>query len=143
MNYELIHNITSADIAVRVRASSQSLLFKYGAEALMSEMVDDLSTIRPVTAKSGIIEGRDLSLLYFEFLNEFLFFKDAENLLLLPEEVEVAFSKDLYSCRYILKGEKISREIHKFRVDIKAVTLHGLQIYENGGLFIAESVFDV
>lgn len=143
MNYELIHDITAADIAVRVRASSLSLLFKYGAEALMSEMVDDISSIRNVITKNGVIEGKDLSLLYFDFLNEFLFFKDAENLLLLPLEIEVLCKEGLFECVYVLGGEKIDRDIHKFRVDIKAVTLHGLQIYEKDGLFTAESVFDV
>jgi len=143
MNYELIHNITAADIAVRVKAPTRSLLFKYGAEALMSEMVEDITSIRTVISKSGSIEGEDLTLLYFEFLNEFLFFKDAENLLLVPSEIEVSSTGDLYSCRYLLKGEKINREIHKFKVDIKAVTLHGLQLYEKDGLFITEAVFDV
>ena len=143
MNYELIHDITAADIAVRVRASSLSLLFKYGAEALMSEMVDDISSIRNFISKNGVIEGKDLTLLYFDFLNEFLFFKDAENLLLLPLEIEVLCKEGLFECVYALGGEKIDRDIHKFRVDIKAVTLHGLQIYEKEGLFAAESVFDV
>lgn len=143
MNYELIHNITAADIAVRVRASSLSLLFKYGAEALMSEMTDDISAIKTVIAREGLLEGSDPSLLYFEFLNEFLFFKDAENLLLLPSDVEVSLTNGIYCCKYTLKGEKIRREAHQFKVDIKAVTLHGLQIYEKEGLFVAESVFDV
>jgi len=143
VNYELIHDITTADIAVRVRASSLSLLFKYGAEALMSEMVDDISCIRNVITKNGVIEGKDLSLLYFDFLNEFLFFKDAENLLLLPLEIEVLCKEGLFECIYVLGGEKIDRDLHKFRVDMKAVTLHGLQIYEKEGLFAAESVFDV
>ncbi len=143
MNYELIENITSADIAVRVKAPSQSLLFKYGAEALMSEMIEDISSINLIVSKEGEFEGTELSLLYFEFLNEFLFFKDAENLLLIPCSVEIISSEDLYKCNYILKGEKINRDIHKFRVDIKAVTLHALKIYKENEIYIAESVFDV
>jgi len=143
MHYELIHNITAADIAVRVRASSLSLLFKYGAEALMSEMADDISKINPVIEREGFMEGPEPSLLYFDFLNEFLFFKDAENLLLLPSDVKVSLISGIYNCKYTLKGEKIRKEAHTFKVDIKAVTLHGLQIYEKDGLFVAESVFDV
>ena len=143
MNYELIENITSADIALSVKAPSLNLLFKYGAEALMSEMIEDINTINNTVLKNGILEGADLSLLYFEFLNEFIFFKDAENLLLLPELVEVTYADDIYRCSYTLKGDKINKDLHKFRVDIKAVTLHALRIYEANGIFIAESVFDV
>lgn len=143
MFYELVENITSADIAVRVKAASYSLLFKYGAEALMSEMVEDISVIESVISKKGTLKGDDISLLYFEFLNELLFFKDAENLLLLPFEVEVSSDGALFCCKYTLKGQKINRNIHNFRADIKAVTLHGLRIYMDNRLYIAESVFDV
>jgi len=143
MNYEHIENVTSADIAVRVKAPSYSLLFKYGAEALMSEMVEDISAIQGIISRNGMLTDEDISLLYFEFLNEFLFFKDSENLLLVPSEVEVSSDGNLYSCIYALKGQKINREIHKFNADVKAVTLHGLRIYRDNGLFIAESVFDV
>ena len=67
MNYDIIHNITAADIAVRVKAPSLDLMFRYGAEALMSEMVEDISSIKRTISKGGILEGKDLSLLYFEF----------------------------------------------------------------------------
>lgn len=143
MNYELIENLTTGDIAVRVKAPSKSLLFRHGAEALMSELVDDIATISASDSKIGVLEGDDLTLLYFEFLNEFLFYKDSENLLLVPSEVTVTASGKVFTCRYILKGEKIDRSIHKFRVDIKAVTLHAMRIYKDDGFFFAESVFDV
>ncbi|PKL17129.1 MAG: hypothetical protein CVV49_12635, partial [Spirochaetae bacterium HGW-Spirochaetae-5] len=71
------------------------------------------------------------------------FFKDAENLLLLPDEIAVSCAEGLYTCSFTLTGEKINRDVHRFRVDIKAVTLHALSLYKENGIFIAESVFDV
>jgi len=142
MNYELLENITSADIAIRVTAPSENKLFIYGAESLMSEMIEDISSIEKTITKHGELTGEDLSLLYFDFLNEFLFFKDSENLLLLPVEVAIFTTDGIFSLRYSLAGEKINREIHKFKVDIKAVTLHCLKLYKKEDLFIAESVFD-
>lgn len=143
MNYEIIDNITSADIAVRVKAPTLSLIFRYGAEALMSVMVDDITSIVNDTSKGSVIEGDDISLLYFEFLNDILFFKDSESLLLLPHHVEVLLKDDIYRCEYTLHGETIDRIRHRIAVDIKAVTLHRLEIYNDRGLYIAESVFDV
>lgn len=143
MNYELIDNITSADIAVRVKAPSYSLIFKYGAEALMSEIVEDISSIESIITIEGVLTGDDISLLYFDFLNEILYLKDAEKLLLLPSKADVSSKGGFYTCSYALRGEKIDRDTHSFKTDIKAVTLHGLKIYSNNGLFIAESVFDV
>ena len=46
MDYELIENITAADIAIRVRANSLNELFIKGGIALMSEMLDDVSSIK-------------------------------------------------------------------------------------------------
>ncbi len=143
MAYEIIDNITSADIAVRVKAPTLSLLFTYGAEALVSEMVEDISSIKKSVIKNGLIEGDDLPILYFEFLNGILFFKDAESLLLLPSKIDVTHDNRLYRCSYQLHGDLIDADLHKITADIKAVTLHQLNIYKNKNLFIAESVFDV
>lgn len=143
MNYELIDNITAADIAVRVKAPTLELLFRYGAEALMSEMMENVSSIHHTLSKKGEIEGQDLPLLFFEFLNEFLFLKDSESTLFMPDKIEITESEGNYKCCYSLTGEKIDRENHRFRVDIKAVTLHALRIYKERELFVAESVFDV
>ena len=143
MHYEIIDNITSADIAVRVKAPSLELLFNYSAEALMSELVEDISSIQNKATREGTIEGEDISLIYFEFLNEFLFFKDSESLLLVPCLIRISAAGNIFSCSYTLCGEKINKNFHKFKTDIKAVTLHGLRIYQRDGLYIAETVFDV
>ena len=143
MDYELIENITAADIAIRVRANSLNELFIKGGIALMSEMLDDVSSIKKIHTRSGILEGTDISILYFEFLNELLFFRDAESLLLVPAEVKISETEGIYSCSYILTGETIYRERHKFKVEVKAVTLHNLKVYESNGMFIAETVLDV
>lgn len=143
MDYELLENITTADIAIRVRALSLDELFIKGARALMSEMIDDVSSITNSISRNGILEGTDLPILYFEFLNELIFFRDAESLLLVPAEVKITGTDGLYCCSYILTGERINRDKHKFKVEVKAVTLHALKVYEKDGLFIAEMVLDV
>lgn len=143
MNYEYIENITSADIAVRVKAPSLSLLFLYGAEALVSETIEDLSSINKTLTKQGTVSGDDIELLYSGFLNEILFLRDSEQLILAPEKTEITLTGNICTCNYVLKGERINSGYHKFRSEIKAVTLHGLKIYKDGELYIAESVFDV
>jgi SHS2 domain-containing protein len=143
MDYELIEDITHADVAVRVKAASYDELFVKSGRALMSEMVENPGDISPLIFKEGVISGDDIELLYFEFLNEILFFKDAESLLLLPEKISFAVINDEYKCSFRLAGEKIIRDKHIFRVDVKAVTMHGLRIYKENDLYIAETVFDV
>lgn len=143
MDYEILENITTADIAFRVRASSVSELFMKGAGALLSEMITDISSIKKSVSRNGLLEGNDLSILYFEFLNELIFFRDAESLLLVPVEVNVSETEGTFFCSYTFYGEKINRQVHEFKVEVKAVTLHNLKVYESNGLFIAETVLDV
>ena len=143
MDYELIEDITHADVAVRVRGASYSELFVKSGRALMSEMVENPGDISPLIIKEGVFSGDNIELLFFEFLNEILFFKDAESLLLLPDNISVTDNESVYKCSFRLAGEKIIREKHIFRVDVKAVTMHGLRIYKENDLFVAETVFDV
>jgi SHS2 domain-containing protein len=143
MDYEIIHDMTSADLAVRIKGATPSELFVNAGNTLMSELTDDISMISRRVRVNGEIRNNELDMLYFEFLNEFLFYKDSQSLLLLPESVEVTNESGTYICRYTLAGEIIDRARHNFRVDIKAVTLHGLKVYEHHGTFTAITVFDV
>ncbi|HOP61948.1 MAG TPA: archease [Spirochaetota bacterium] len=143
MDYELIEDITFADVAVRVKGDTPEEVFIKGGSALLSEMVENRGEISPVVKKSGEIKGESLELLYFEFLNEILFFKDAEGLLLLPEKIRVTGSPGDYRCLFTLAGERIDMDRHRFRVDVKGVTMHGLKFYIENETYIAESVFDV
>ena len=143
MDYEIIEEITHADIAVRVKGTSLDELFVKSGRALISEMVENTGVISPFINKEGIITGDNIELIYFEFLNEILFYKDAECLLLLPEFVKISDVTGNINCNYKLCGEKIIREKHVFRVDVKAVTMHGLRIFKEKDLFVAETVFDV
>ena len=143
MDYEIIHDMTSADIAVRVKGETLAGLFANAGNTLMSELMEEITMINPKVRVTGEIRNTEPDMLYFDFLNEFLFYKDSRDLLLLPESVEVVKESDTYICRYTLVGEHIDRDKHRFRVDIKAVTLHGLKVYEHHGTFIAVTVFDV
>jgi SHS2 domain-containing protein len=143
MDYEIIEDMTHADVAVRIRGVSYSELFVKSGIALISEMLENPDEISSLIVKEGVISGDNIELLFFEFLNEILFFKDAESLLLLPETVSVIYEKGLYKCSFSLAGEKMIRDKHVFKVDIKAVTMHGLRIYKEDEIYIVETVFDV
>jgi len=143
MDYEIIEEITHADIAVRVKGSSLDELFVKSGRALISEMVENPGDISFLIIKEGNLTGDSIELMYFEFLNEILFFKDAERVLLIPEIVKISDVSGSLNCDYRLCGEKIIRGKHNFKVDVKAVTMHGLRIYKENDLFVAEAVFDV
>lgn len=143
MEYELINNITHADVAVRVRGNSPEEIFIKAGRALLSVMTEDLSAISPETTISGELRTAEIDMLYVSFLNEIIFYKDARSLLLIPQNVHISYDSETYLCTYTLSGEKINRAKHKFKVDVKAVTLHGLKLYRKGDTYIVDTVFDV
>ena len=143
MDYEIIHNITRADLAIRVKGRSPEEVFIRAGKALISEMVDDISMIGPSIKIAGELRTTDMDMLYIEFLNEILFYKDSRSLLLIPLTVDITYDSETYLCLYTLAGETINRDKHKFKVDVKAITLHGLRFAREGGIYVAETVFDV
>ena len=142
MDYEILHNITSADIAVSVTGDNLNDIFIKGGIALVSEMTDDPGKIMEKERRSGSLSHNELELLFFEFLNEILFYKDAEGLILKPINVEIETEGDKFICRFLFSGEKIEESICGFRVDIKGVSLHHLKIEKRDGFFRGIAVFD-
>ena len=66
-------------------------------------------------------------MLLFNLLQEIIFLKDAEQLLLRIESVEIGYD-GLYFLKAIGRGEQIDRGKHELIVDVKAVTLHMFKV---------------
>jgi SHS2 domain-containing protein len=143
MAYEIIDDLSRADIAFRVRGGSLGELFSEGAKALVSIMLHDPGVIRPNRTIKIQCRAGDLELLYFDFLSELVFYKDSELLLLLPERIDIAESEDGYRLACEARGEKIDHGRHRFIVDIKAITLHHLSVLKENDTWTATVVVDV
>jgi len=142
-DYEILENITFADLAYRVSAVTVEEMFIKGAGALMSEMLQDISLINRDVTENIIIEEKNIELLYHAFLDEFLFYKDAENLILLPDNISISINADSCILHCSASGEKIDNIKHHFNTDIKAVTMHKLRVERKEGGWFAEIVLDV
>jgi SHS2 domain-containing protein len=143
MPYEIIDDISRADIAYRVHGKDPDELFASGAAALVSIMLQNPETIRPSTVITFNCESPVLDLLYFDFLSEFIFYKDSKKLILLPESVQIKQSNDGYYLACRAHGETIDRKRHIFNVDIKAVTMHNLIVVQRNNEWTAIVVLDV
>jgi SHS2 domain-containing protein len=143
MDYEVLDTITSADLAFRVTAGSRDELFLKGARALMAIMVENYQDISPT--HEHIIELADpgLEILYYRFLQEFLFLRDAEILLLLPRSVSIHEKDGILSLTCTAWGEQADRNRHIFNTDIKAVTMHHLKVEQSSSGWSAIAVLDL
>jgi SHS2 domain-containing protein len=121
MRYELLEH--TADVMVRARGKDLEECFANAAYALFDQMVD-VSKVEATTEVSFEVEGHDLESLLYNFLSEFLYLRDAKQLVLCEFEVEIR--SDQVLCR--AKGERLSHGKHGQRHEVKAITYHMLSV---------------
>jgi SHS2 domain-containing protein len=143
MPFEIIDEFTSADVAFKASGKDIEELFVSAAGALLSIMLENPNIVSKDIKKRIDLKNSELDLLLYEFLQELIFYKDSELLLLVPESITISKSADVYLFSCDLAGEKIKREKHHFNVDAKAITMHKLKIEKQGDSWIATVIVDV
>ena len=143
MPYKFLDDLTTADVAFEVTGSKLEEVFLAAAEATANTMVDCLESVARVVARDVSLECPELDLLLFNYLQELIYYKDAEALLLLPERIEIRESEDGFALRSTLKGEEIDVARHEQRVDVKAVTLHRFKLEKTSDGWRALVILDV
>ncbi|MFC1671270.1 archease [Spirochaetota bacterium] len=143
MGFEIIDEITMADIAFRAYGNNLEELFISGAGAIMHILLESPHEITGDKSLDFQIDEENIEFLYFEFLQKIIYYKDAHLILLLPEKISIEKKPTGYCLLYKGKGEKINKNKHKFKTDIKAVTMHNLKIGKHDEIWIATTVVDV
>ncbi len=143
MGFELLEGITSADYAYRCREADLDGLFRESALAMTALLLENPAAVEKREERGLHLENPAADMLLYNYLGEFIYYKDSENLLLLPGAVKVWEEAGLFRLDAVLVGERIDPSRHLFHVDIKAVTLHGLEVVKEGDLWRATVVLDV
>ena len=128
MPYRFLDDIATADIAFEAWGDDLSALFQIACDATLSIMLSNIDKLEHKVTKSIELENRKADLLLFEFLNEIIYYKDAEQVLLRANDIDIRAIDDGYVLKGSLWGDKIDSEKHDLLVDIKAITLHGLYV---------------
>jgi SHS2 domain-containing protein len=82
-------------------------------------------------------------MLLFDFLQELIYFKDADRLLLRIREVQIDEKEDAYSLNAATVGEPLDPARHQQRADVKAVTLHDFRVEKTDGGWKASVLLDI
>ena len=143
MPYEYLPGIAISDIAFEASGETLEELFSSAGDALTNVMVDDLSTIGFEETLTVDLSDTAIDLLLFDFLQEFIFYKDARLLLLRAGELTISRSEGSYVLKGTLRGELINPLKHAMKVDVKAVTLHRFDVSRAAGGWKATVVLDV
>jgi SHS2 domain-containing protein len=124
--YRFLEGIAVADLAFEAAGKDLAALFENAALAVFVSQVK-LETVEPKVAKKIVLENEDVGQLLFDFLNEIIFLKDAEQLIF--KSVKASITRNaVYKLVADLKGETIDPKKHKLGNDLKAVTMHQFKV---------------
>ena len=143
MGFYYLDDIATADIAFRAEADTIEGVFLFSAQALLDSMVAETGSIKAKTARNINIKQDALDMLLFDFLQQLIYFKDAENLLLSVNDLKIEKNNKSYQLSALAKGEKISPERHQLKADVKAVTLHKFQVSQTDSGWYAQVILDI
>jgi SHS2 domain-containing protein len=128
MGFEYVGEIAIADVAFQAWGQTLEEMFIAAADAATGAMVADLETIERREARQFQMSSGAVDMLLFDLLQEIIFFKDAEQLLLRIEELTITCRDGQYVANATARGEPIDPGRHEMIVDVKAVTLHRFKV---------------
>ena len=143
MPYRYLEEIGTADIAFEATGRDLPELFKDAADATVNVMIDNIDAIHPVETRQIELSNDKLDMLLFDFLQELIFLKDAERLLLRIRKVQIAERDENYFVEATAEGEPLDTERHLQRADVKAVTLHDFSVEQIDGGWKARVLLDI
>ena len=139
--YEFTDAVTS-DLSFIARGATLEALFASAAEALLAATVEDPASVVGREKRVVALEEPDLELLLLRFLNELVYLRDADGLLLHAERVRV-LQDGPARLEAELVGEPIRPGAHRPTAEVKAATAYGLRVYPTDGGWEATCTLDV
>ncbi len=117
----------TADLSFVARGPSAAAVFRAAAEALAAATVEQVDAVEARVTRSVRMQDTDLDLLLLRFLNELIYLRDAEGLVLRPRSVHVRVD-EAPQLTAELAGEPLDARRHGLGLDVKAATVYGLRI---------------
>ncbi|NWF59334.1 MAG: archease [Fischerella sp.] len=143
MSYEFLEDVATADIAFRAWGKDLPEIFKAAGDATISIMIENLESIEPRQTRNISLENEELDLLLFNFIQELIYYKDSEQLLLRTQQINFEDKDGKHHLTAILQGEKLDPQRHQQLVDVKAVTLHQFQLQKTNDGWMAMVILDI
>jgi SHS2 domain-containing protein len=141
--YRYLEEIATADVAFEARGVTLEETFLAAADATLNTMVEEIGTVAPLERRVFSLAADSLDLLLLELLQELVYHKDADRLLLRVRDLRIEEAGSGYRLRADAYGETIDPGKHPLLADVKAVTLHRLSVEKTLSGWRAVVVLDV
>lgn len=144
MPYRFIEDVSVADVAFEAVGRDLPELLASAAEAVTATMVRDVDSVAPREERVLRVEAPDAEHLLHKLLEEVVYLKDAQQLLLGRFEVRVREAPGKLLADATARGEPLDPARHEQVVDVKAVTWHRFAVERlPQGLWRAFVVLDI
>jgi SHS2 domain-containing protein len=128
----------TADIGIIAYGTDIKEAFINAAKGLFS-LITELDDIKEVTHRDIILTSSDEESLLVEWLNELIYFFDADNIIFKRFEINQINQTQLKARAY---GEEVDNSKHAIKRGVKAATYHMLKIEHNNTVKI-QVLFDI
>jgi len=143
MPYEYLDDIATSDAAFKAWGDTLEQMFIAASEATMNVMVGDLDTISDEQHREIRVDSDAIDMLLFELLQELIFYKDAQRLLLRVSNLSISEQDGQFILQAEARGEELNMEKHDLVVDVKAVTLHHFRVEQTAKGWEAMVIVDI
>ena len=142
MPYRYLEDIATSDVAFEAWSDNLESLFVAASDATLNVMVEDLNTVADKTRRPVQLEDPSIDMLLFQLLQEQIFYKDAEQLLLRVRKVRIHHHENRYEMSAEAYGDRLDMEKHELLADVKAVTLHRFKVEQDDQGWRATVILD-
>ncbi|HET6304452.1 MAG TPA: archease [Myxococcota bacterium] len=139
--FEFVDAVTS-DLTFVARGATPGEAFAAAAQALLAATIEDPASVEEREVRRIELAEPDVELLLLRFVNELVYLRDAELLLLRPRAVHLSLDSGA-RLEAELAGERIDRSRHRLAADVKAATAHGLSVAKTPRGWEARVTLDV
>ena len=141
MGFRYLEGVAIADVAFEATGKNEQELFQSAAEAVINTMANP-KTIKPHITKTLEFENEKLDSLLFDFLQEFIYLKDAEGIVFHDAKVMLKKGKT-YKLSAKITADTVKHKEQELRNDVKAVTMHMFEIKKTKTGWKATVVLDI
>src|SRR6516162_3558692 len=117
MPYHYLEEIGTADIAFEATGRDLPELFEDAADATVNVMIDNLDSVEPRETRHIELSNDEIDMLLFDFLQELIYLKDAERLLLRVRHAQIHNKDEKYFLKAEAAGETLDETRHQQRAD--------------------------
>jgi SHS2 domain-containing protein len=140
--FEFVEGATS-DLSFVAHGASCEEALVAACEALLAATVENPGSVRSTLTRKIVLLEEDLDLLLLGLLNELVYRRDAEGLLLHARSVRLTHGPDGHRLEVELVGEPWCADRHVPGSEVKAATAHGLALRAVGEGWEARATLDV